>query len=131
MFRFNKLGLAIVMALKLYTSVAKGLKLKVRKFWKLIPTFVEVAWEKLVGGAYCPLPILDRVYDNYFLKGKLKTLMIPPNKFFEQVTLQFLLISRILWWFFQSNIFKFNLTFNVLLGVSILTTFNIISILFH
>ena len=111
--------------------MAKGLKLKVRKFWKLIPTFVEVTWEKLVGGAYCPFPILDWVYDNYFLKGKLKTMMIPPNKFFEEVTLQFLLISRILWWFFQSNIFKFNIIFNVLLGVSILMTFNIISILSH
>ena len=29
-FKFNNLGLALVMVLKLYTSVAKGLKLKVR-----------------------------------------------------------------------------------------------------
>ena len=35
--------------LKFYTSVAKGLKLKVRKFWELIPPFVEVTREKLVG----------------------------------------------------------------------------------
>ena len=33
------------MALKFYTSVAKGLKLKVRKFYELIPTFVEVTEE--------------------------------------------------------------------------------------
>ena len=46
------------MALKFYTSVAKGLKLKVRKLWKLIPTFVELAWERLGGGAYCPHPEL-------------------------------------------------------------------------
>ena len=31
-FKFNNLEVALVMALKFYTSVAKGLKLKVRKF---------------------------------------------------------------------------------------------------
>ena len=36
------------MALKFYTGVAKEMKLIVRKFWGLIPTFVEVTWEKLV-----------------------------------------------------------------------------------
>ena len=41
------------MTLKFYTSVAKGSKLKVRKFWGLSPTFVEVTAEKLVGaGAF-------------------------------------------------------------------------------
>ena len=30
--------------------MAKGLKLKVRKFWGPNPTFVEVTGEKLVGG---------------------------------------------------------------------------------
>ena len=30
--------------------MAKGLKLKARKFWGLIPTFVEVTGEKLFGG---------------------------------------------------------------------------------
>ena len=51
------------MALKFYTSVAKELKLKVRKFWGLIPTFVEVTGEKLVGLFAPPLPflILNRV----------------------------------------------------------------------
>ena len=38
------------MALKFYTSVKKGLKLKVRKFWEISPTFVEVTEEKLVRG---------------------------------------------------------------------------------
>ena len=42
------------MAFIFYTSVGKGLKLKVRKFWGLIPTFVEVAGEKLRGGPFCP-----------------------------------------------------------------------------
>ena len=35
--------------MKFYTSVAKGLKLKVRKSSGLIATFVEVTEEKLVG----------------------------------------------------------------------------------
>ena len=46
------------MTLKFYTSVAKGLKLKVRKFRGLNPAFVEVTGEKLVGrgGTYSPSP---------------------------------------------------------------------------
>ena len=42
-----KFGRELQMAKKFrpVTSVAKGLKLKVRKFWKLIPTFVEVTWK--------------------------------------------------------------------------------------
>ena len=40
------------MALKFKTSVEKGLKLKVRKFWELIPIFVEVTGFKLVGVAF-------------------------------------------------------------------------------
>ena len=49
-FKFNNLGLALGTKLKFYTSLAKWLKLKVIKFWGLIPTFVEVTGEKLVGG---------------------------------------------------------------------------------
>ena len=45
----------------------KGLKLKVRKFREVIPTFVEVTGEKLGRGPFCPLsPILKsfkRTYD--------------------------------------------------------------------
>ena len=41
-FKFNNLGLALVIDLRFYTSVGKSLKLKVRKFWELVPTFVEV-----------------------------------------------------------------------------------------
>ena len=56
-FKLNNLGLALGMAFKFHTSVEKGLKLKVRKFWRLIPTFVEVTGEKLVvGGGLPPLP---------------------------------------------------------------------------
>ena len=48
-FKFNNLGLVLGTSLKFYTSVAKRLKLKVRKFLGLILTFVEVTGEKLVG----------------------------------------------------------------------------------
>ena len=40
------------MDLKLYTSVAKELILKVRKFLGLILTFAEVTGEKLVEGHF-------------------------------------------------------------------------------
>ena len=58
------------MDLKFYISVAKGLELKVRKFWGLISTFVEVTGEKLVGGGepFWPPPILNRVKSMLELK---------------------------------------------------------------
>ena len=46
------LGLALGTNLKFYTTVAKVLKLKVRKFWGL-RSLVEVTWEKLVGQSFC------------------------------------------------------------------------------
>ena len=53
-FKFNNMGLAPSMALKFYTDVAKGLKLKVRKFWELIPTFAEVTGGTLAWGTFAP-----------------------------------------------------------------------------
>ena len=47
------------MALKFYNGVAKGFKLKARKFYRLIPTFVEDTGEKLVGSLFSL--ILNRV----------------------------------------------------------------------
>ena len=47
------------MALKFYNGVAKGFRLKVRKFYRLIPTFVEVTRENLVGSLFSL--ILNRV----------------------------------------------------------------------
>ena len=41
-FKFNDLVQALGTNIKFYNSVAKGLKLKVRKFGGLNPTFVEV-----------------------------------------------------------------------------------------
>ena len=43
------------MTSKFNTNVAERLKLKVRKFWELIPIFVEVIREKLVGGLFLTL----------------------------------------------------------------------------
>ena len=51
-FKFNNLGLVLGANLKFYTSVAKRLKLKARKFFKLIPTFVETTREILVGEGF-------------------------------------------------------------------------------
>ena len=45
-FKFSNFGLALKMVLTFYTSVAKGLKLKVKTFWELILTFVEAAGDK-------------------------------------------------------------------------------------
>ena len=45
-FKFNNLRLVR----GLYISASKGLRLKVRKFLRLIPTFLEVKGEKQVGG---------------------------------------------------------------------------------
>ena len=47
-FNINNLELAVGIALKSYTSVAKDLKLKVRKIWGQILTFLEVTGENLV-----------------------------------------------------------------------------------
>ena len=46
------------MKLKFFTSVVKGLKLEVRKFYWVTPTFVKVSGEKLVGrggGHFAPI----------------------------------------------------------------------------
>ena len=63
-FNVNHMGLATGLALKSYASVAKELKLKVRKCWGLIPTFEEVTGEKLLGRVFfAPSPpIQNRVY---------------------------------------------------------------------
>ena len=43
------MGLALPIALEIYIRVAKGSKIKVRKFLGLVSTFVEVIVAKLVG----------------------------------------------------------------------------------
>ena len=61
------MGLALGMNLTFYTSVAKGLRLKVRRFLGLVPTFVEVTEEKLVQRAFLPPTILNSVKANLLL----------------------------------------------------------------
>ena len=65
-FKFNNLRLTLGTNLKFCTILAKGLKLKVRKFCGLNTTFVEVTGEKLVEEAFLtpthPFPpIMNRV----------------------------------------------------------------------
>ena len=60
------MGLALGKNLKFCSSVVKGLKVKVRKFWEPNSKFVEVTRKKLVGGGeglFAPAltPILSRV----------------------------------------------------------------------
>ena len=50
------------MVLTFYTNMTKGLKLKVRRFWRVTLTFAEVTEEKLVGQHFFALPsILNKV----------------------------------------------------------------------
>ena len=53
------MALALGMALKFYTSKARELKLKVRKFLELISMFVHDTGKELVGGRVLTLRILD------------------------------------------------------------------------
>ena len=55
-FKFNNLGLVLGINLKFYTSVGKGLELKVRNFGGLVPTSVEVTGEKLVRSFFVLSP---------------------------------------------------------------------------
>ena len=66
--KFSNLGLTLVTHSKFYTSVAKGLKLKVIKFWGLIRTFVEVTGEKgkLFMQLFWPLGFSMVAKKNYF-----------------------------------------------------------------
>ena len=57
------------MALTFYTSVAKRLKVKVRKFWELIQTFVEVTGDKLVAGGAQTTLNLSKQNANFKLLG--------------------------------------------------------------
>ena len=52
--KFNKLGLALGINLKFYISVTIWLKRKVRMFWQLTCTFVEVTGENLIAGLLVP-----------------------------------------------------------------------------
>ena len=71
------MGLARGTKFKIYTSLAKSLKLKVRKFCVIILTFVEVAGEKLVGnGGYFNRKITSNKTKHLVVENKLKKLKI-------------------------------------------------------
>ena len=50
--KLDYLGPALAMALKLFISATNEIKIKVKTFWRLIPTFVEVTGE--VAKLFCP-----------------------------------------------------------------------------
>ena len=58
--------------MKFNTSVAKGLKLKFRKLWWIIPKFVEVTGEKLAGRE----PFAPHDIDYYFIQYTLVSTQI-------------------------------------------------------
>ena len=79
MVQAQKLWTGTRYGLEILISVAKALKLKVRTFWGLIPTFAEVTEESLVRGAFLPHPLLNRV--NPIISSRLLvTLGIGMNK---------------------------------------------------
>ena len=76
-FRFNNLELALGTNLKFHTCVAKGLKLKVRKFRELIRTFLEVPGEKLEGEPFSTKSISSSFFlwvANHDCTNQLKTI---------------------------------------------------------
>ena len=100
-FKFNNLGLPLGTNLKFYTSLSKGLKLKVRKFWRLIPTVVEVTGEKLVQGPFCaPMPILNRVkacvrYFSLFLKDECISSLVRTKYIEKKFSLQLFFLPTV------------------------------------
>ena len=75
------MGLALGTNFKFCTSVAKGLKLKLRKFWGPNPTFEEVTGEKLVGGRGLYFPVFR------LNTGKIGTRKTPNTATFHAVIL--------------------------------------------
>ena len=96
--KFNNLGLPLGTYMKVYTNVVKGLKLKVRKFWELILTFVEVTGKKTSTGgglgvgvgkgrAFWPLrhpAILDRVNYKCYIKKEFYNTWIKSRTFIHE-----------------------------------------------
>ena len=100
-FKFNNLRLALGMALKFYTSVTKGLKLrKVRNFGRLTPTFAEVTGKKLVGGRlFAPsLFWIGLVNNSVFCFEKTVTMVLYTQTFwlvFIMVTMMMMIMMMI------------------------------------
>ena len=71
-FKFNNLGLTPDTNVKFYTSGAKRLRLKVRKLWELIPTFVYVTRKKLVGGTCSVLEAIHCQFEGQARRYKME-----------------------------------------------------------
>ena len=80
------------MVLKFYTNVAKDLKLKFEKFRGLIPTFVKVIGEKLVGGggSFSPPSCIRVKVPSNILTKNAEWQFLDKNK-----QVQFLIISNV------------------------------------
>ena len=98
--KFNNLGLALGTNLKFYTCLAKALKLKVRNFWDLIPTFVEVTGEKLVGVFLPPAPILNRVKSTMFKQDEMLDQMVRKYKHQFLMLLSTIVLRQNVKWFY-------------------------------
>ena len=61
MVQTQEIGTGSKYGLEILLQREKGLKVKVRKFFRLIPTFLEVTGGKLVEGRVFWSPILNRV----------------------------------------------------------------------
>ena len=83
---FNNLGLALGVALKFYASVAKGFKLKVRRFWELNPTFGEDIGEKQVRESFCPPPSWRELKFNFLKTRIMKAYLIISGRNKRRVT---------------------------------------------
>ena len=87
-FKFSNLGLTLGTNLKFYTSVEKGLNLRVRKFWRLIRMFVDITGKNLVaaggggaGGLCCKPPL--SAHDSCLYKNTLiQSIKFCPNTIF-------------------------------------------------
>ena len=91
-FKLNNLELKLRTNLTFCTSVAKWLKLKTRKFWWLIPTFVKVTEKKIEEGSFCPpSPLPTPSWIGLMLMNILwKTLLIFLKKFITNTIIAFI-----------------------------------------
>ena len=92
------------MALKCYISVTKTLKLKVKKLWGLIPTFVEVTKEKLDPPPFSSwiglkqIILIDKTIDqirfSFLSKGTCAQFDFKGNKKYHSVVLHYEKLCR-------------------------------------
>ena len=107
------------MALQFYTSAGKGLKLKVSKFWGLIPKFVEVTVEKfwietmnkiykcmnLISKNVCIDKLDDKVnkYYNTYNRAWMNIIDIKLNSYFTLMLKAMIQFSNLKNWTFLQN----------------------------